>query len=145
VFLHFDSVVLNVGARLEVDLGYDTDIFTSASGSDFWSRPVNAINTPITMRIVGGTGSARLLEFGSGEATQTANPPGTFQGSISNPDPFLNSNPYQEPVYETRLKCHPTFEWRNARCALPTVSMNPSSLLRLKRRTLVQSCMGIFF
>ncbi|MEO8367297.1 MAG: trypsin-like peptidase domain-containing protein [Pseudoxanthomonas sp.] len=121
VFLHFDSVALNGSARLEVDLGYDTDVFTSASGNDFWSRPVNAVNTPITMRIVGGTGSARLLEFGSGEATQTANPPGTSTGSISNPDPFLNSNPYQEPVYETRLKCHPTFEWRNARCSLPTV------------------------
>jgi hypothetical protein len=121
VFLHFDSVVLNGGARLEVALGYDTDVFTAASGGDFWSRPVNAINTPITMRIVGGTGSARLLEFGSGEPTQTANPPGTSTGSISNPDPFLNSNPYQEPIYETRLKCHPTFEWRNARCALPTV------------------------
>ena len=121
VFLHFDSVLLNGGARLEVALGYDTDVFTSASGSDFWSRPANAINTPITMRIVGGTGSARLLEFGSGEATETTNPPGTSTGSRSNPDPFLNSNPYQEPIYETRLKCHPSFEWRNARCSLPTV------------------------
>lgn len=121
VFLHFDSVVLNGNARLEVALGYDTDVFTSASGSDFWSRPINAINTPITMRIVGGTGSARLLEFGSGEPTETSNPPGTSTGSRSNPDPFLNSNPYQEPIYETRLKCHPTFEWRNARCSLPTV------------------------
>ncbi|GAA5073792.1 trypsin-like peptidase domain-containing protein [Lysobacter panacisoli] len=121
VFLHFDSVVLNGGARLEVDLGYDTDVFTAASGSDFWSRPISGATSPITMRIVGGTGSARLLEFGSGEPTQTANPPGTSIGSRSNPDPFLITNPYQEPIYETRLECHPGFTWRNARCSLPTI------------------------
>jgi hypothetical protein len=25
---------------LEVDLGYDTDVFTSLDGTDFWTRPI---------------------------------------------------------------------------------------------------------
>jgi hypothetical protein len=122
VFLHFDSVSLGTGARLEIDLGYATDVFTAASGEDFWSRPISGATSPITIRIVGGSGSARLLEYGVGEPTETANPPGTAFGSRSNPDPFLLTNPYQEPIYETRLQCHPGFAWRNARCTLPTVS-----------------------
>lgn len=122
VLLHFDSVNLNAGARLEVALGYDTDVFNAASGSDFWSRPVSGSISPISMRIVGGTGSARLVEYGSGEPSITpGNVPGTSVGSQSNPDPFLITNPYQEPIYETRLECHPGFAWQNARCALPVV------------------------
>lgn len=122
VFLHFDSVTLSGGARLEVALGYDTDVFNAASGSDFWSRPVDGSLSPVTIRIVGGNGSARLVEYGSGEPSITpGQTPGTSIGSRSNPDPFLLTNPYQEPIYETRLECHPGFAWRNARCPLPTV------------------------
>ena len=122
VFLHFDSVNLNGGARLEVALGDDTDVFNAASGPDFWSRPVDGSLSPIAIRITGGTGSARLVEYGSGEPSITpGQTPGTSIGSRSNPDPFLLTNPYDEPIYETRLQCHPGFAWRNARCALPTV------------------------
>ena len=39
VILHFDNVNLSGSAKLTVDLGYDTDIFTKNSGSSFWSRP----------------------------------------------------------------------------------------------------------
>lgn len=122
VFLHFDSINLNAGARLEVALGYDTDVFTAASGSEVWSRPVDPSLGPIAIRITGGTGSARLLEYGSGEPTITpGQTPGTSIGSRSNPDPFLQTNPFEEPIYETRLECHPGFTWRNARCTLPSV------------------------
>ena len=122
VFLHFDSVNLNGAARLEVALGYDKDVFNAASGSDFWSRPVSGSISPIAIRIVGGSGTARLLEYGSGEPSITpGQTPGTSVGSQSNPDPFLITNPYQEPVYETRLECNPGFAWQNARCHLSVV------------------------
>ncbi len=122
VFLHFDSVSLSGGARLEVALGYDTDVFTAASGGEFWSRPADPSLGPVAIRITGGTGSARLVEYGSGEPTITpGQTPGTSIGSRSNPDPFLQTDPFQEPIYETRLECTPGFAWRNARCALPTV------------------------
>jgi hypothetical protein len=39
--LHFTNAVLPANNRLEVDLGYATDVFTSADGTDFWTRPVN--------------------------------------------------------------------------------------------------------
>ena len=63
VILHFDSVNLAVGARLEIPLGYGTDVFTRNSGTNFWSRPVDTSLTPIQIRITSGTGSARLLEY----------------------------------------------------------------------------------
>ena len=45
VLLHFTGVSLPGNNRLEVDLGYDTDVFTSTLGTDFWTRP---INVPLT-------------------------------------------------------------------------------------------------
>ncbi|HVG02130.1 MAG TPA: trypsin-like peptidase domain-containing protein [Nitrospira sp.] len=48
--------------------------------------------------------------------------PGTAEGSQSNPDPFLHTSPYQEPIFETRLECNPGFAWRNAACSLPSIS-----------------------
>lgn len=123
VFLHFGSVNLNATARLEVDLGYDKDVFTAASGPNFWSRPVSGSTSPITIRIVAGNGSATLVEYGSGEPSITpGQTPGTSVGSRSNPDPFLITNPYEEPIYETRLECHPGFAWQNARCSLPGIA-----------------------
>src|SRR5215203_2612744 len=63
VILHFDGVNLTEGARLEVPLGYGTDIFTKSSGSSFWSRPIDTLSSPIHIRITGGSGSARLKEY----------------------------------------------------------------------------------
>lgn len=122
LILHFDNVNLAGAAKLTVELGYGTDVFNKSSGTSFWSRPVDTAVTPIRMRITGGTGSARLLEFGAGEPSVTpGHPPGTSVGSQSNPDPFLHTDPYQEPIYETRLECNPGFAWRNAACALPPI------------------------
>ena len=122
VILHFDSVNLTGGAKLTVDLGYGQDVFTAAAGSTLWTRPANPGPGPIKIRIVGGTGSARLHEYGVGEpSVSPGNPPGTPEGSQTNPDVFLHTNPYQEPIYETRLNCG-GFDWRNAACSLaPTV------------------------
>ena len=54
------------------------------------------------------------LSTGSGEPSiSPGQTPGTSIGSQSNPDPFLHTNPYQEPIYETRLKCG-IFDWNQA-------------------------------
>lgn len=122
VILHFDNVNLDANAQLTVQLGYGTDVFTSNSGSSFWSRPADTANLPIQIRISGGHRSARLLEFGSGEPDiPPGHTPGTPEGSLTNPDVFLHTNPYQEPTYETRLECNPGFAWRNAACSLPPI------------------------
>jgi hypothetical protein len=119
VILHFDSVNLTGAAKLTVNLGYGTDVFNASSGSSFWSRPVDTAIGTVAIRIVDGSGSARLRRFGSGEPTETADDPGTPTGSRSNPDVFLHTDPYQEPIYETRLKCSGAFDWRNAACPRP--------------------------
>lgn len=129
VILHFDTVNLPGAAKLTVDLGYGSDVFSASSGSNFWSRPANPRQPdgvtvrPIAIRITGG-GSARLVEYGIGEPTISPGfPPGTSTGSQTNPDPFLHTNPYGEPIYETRLECNPGFAWRNAACSLaPQIS-----------------------
>ena len=122
VILHFDSVNLGSGAKLTVNLGYGTDVFNVASGANFWSRPVDTSISPIAIRITGGNGSARLLEYGSGEPSIPAGQtPGTSLGSLTNPDVFLHTNPYQEPTYETRLECNPGFAWKQAACAISPI------------------------
>jgi hypothetical protein len=122
VILHFDNVALAGAARLTVELGYGTDTFNASSGSSFWSRPVDTSLSPIRIRITGGSGSARLLEYGSGEPSiPPGHMAGTPFGSLTNPDPFLHTDPYVEPTYETRLECNPGFAWRNAACPLPTI------------------------
>lgn len=121
VMLHFDNVNLTGAAKLTVELGYGTDVFNKNSGPDFWSRPVDTSLSPITIRITGGNGSARLREIGRGEPTTTGTPAGQPCGSRSNPDVFLHTSPYQEPIFETRLKCNASFDWRNAACDLPPI------------------------
>lgn len=122
VILHFDSVNLTGDARLTVNLGYGTDVFNASSGPSFWSRPVDTSLSPISIRITGGSGSARLLEYGSGEPSiPPGQTPGTPFGSQTNPDPFLHTDPYQEPIYETRLECNAGFAWQNAACALASI------------------------
>ncbi len=119
VILHFNAMSFPAGARLEVDLRYATDRFDAASGADAWSRPIDPGPGAIVIRYFGAgpTGGVTLLEYGSGEPTVTGTP-GTAAGSRTNPDPFLHTNPYVEPDYETRLKCGP-FDWLNAASAAP--------------------------
>ncbi|MCU0601198.1 MAG: VWA domain-containing protein [Desulfobacterales bacterium] len=122
VILHFDNVNLSGAAKLTVDLGYGTDVFNKNSGANFWSRPVDTSIAPIRIRIAGGTGSARLLEYGAGEpSVSPGTPAGQPCGSQSNPDPFLQTDPYQDPFFETRLKCNNAFDFVNAACSLPAV------------------------
>jgi hypothetical protein len=123
VILHFDNVNLHAGATLTINLGYGVDAFGAGAGSSFWSRPADTSFGPIAIRITGGSGTAHLDKYGSGEpAIPTGQTPGTSIGSLSNPDPFLQTDPYMEPIYETRLECNPGFAWTNAACGLAPIS-----------------------
>jgi Mg-chelatase subunit ChlD len=117
VLLHFTNLSFPAGERVEIDLGYDIDSIAAGSGADAWTRPVNPQLGPIRIRYFGAgpTGGATLAEYGSGEPTQTGTP-GDPLGSLTNVDLFLQTNPYVEPIYETRLRCG-VFDWQNIACA----------------------------
>lgn len=133
VLLHFTGVTLPASNRLEVDLGYDTDVFTSADGDDFWSRPVNVSQvgggTQVPIRYVtngSGSGQASVDRYGRGESLQSVDAP---HDSITNCDPFL-PGAWVEPVFPhgpgtTVPKYDPFWicnkssppAWENVRCA----------------------------
>jgi hypothetical protein len=122
VFLHFNDLSFPGGERLEVDLGYGMDTFDGSSDQDAWTRPIDPLAGPIRIRYfgTGRNGGATLVEYGRGEPTATGMPPGD-RASLTNVDLFLHTaavgdedgcDPYDEPIYETRLKCG-AFDWQN--------------------------------
>lgn len=149
LMLHIDSVALSSGARITVELGYGTDVFNAGAGNDFWTRPIDvAVVNPVPIRITGGNGSARLRAIGIGEATTTGTP-STPCGSRSNPDFFLQDSAYVEPTFETRLRCHATFEWQNAARSLPAIPdavrqrvMAATGIIVVTHEGHVSSCSG---
>jgi hypothetical protein len=123
LMLHFTAANFPAKNRLEVDLGYDTDVFRAADGTDFWTRPVNVTSgQTVTIRyITDGSpkGHATLSEYGRGEVVESgsaANPDGHNQ---TNPDYFLHDSSYAEPpFYEQRGLCNPPNpDWENVECA----------------------------
>lgn len=133
VILHFMNVALPANNRLEVELGYDTDVFTSADGGDFWTRPINvgAVGSSITIRYITNgaiNGSASIDRYGRGESLQSVEP---GYNSITNCNPFLingwvepnfphipgSTAPKYEPFWMCDKSAPP--KWQNARCAAP--------------------------
>lgn len=118
VMLHFQNASLPGANRLEVDLGYDTDVFTSAEGGSFWTRPVNIHVLPgglVPIRYIASgapAGSVQLDSYGRGE--RHAGEPG--HPSISNSDPFLPDAVYTEPTYDPFWFCSPPPNWENVGC-----------------------------
>ena len=117
--LHFTGVALPGGSRLEVDLGYGTDVFTAADGADFWTRPVNVFALPggVTMRLVATAAGAvaRIEQYGRGERHAGKQDP----TSLSNCDPFLGETTYTEPKYDPFWFCTQPPDWDNVRCVPP--------------------------
>src|SRR5262245_24507901 len=106
VLLHLTTMNLPGTSRVEVDLGYSQDVFTAASGTDVWTRPVDPALGPILIRYIGSgtTGGVTLSEYGSGEPWTTTYPSDpdplrdqTWLNSVTNSDPFLHTDPYAEP------------------------------------------------
>jgi hypothetical protein len=121
LMLHFQNASLPASNRLEVDLGYDTDVFTSADGADFWTRPINVYVLPgglVPIRYItngAGTGSVQLDRYGRGEGH--AGEPG--HPSFSNSDPFLKDPAYTEPTYDPFWYCAEPPNWENVACVPP--------------------------
>jgi hypothetical protein len=133
VVLHFMNVTLPASNRLEVDLGYDTDVFSAADGVSFWTRPVNIFQLPgstIPIRYItngSNSGGVFLDRYGRGQSLPSVEP--GFD-SITNCDPFL-PGPWVEPDFphipgSTAPKYEPFWicdksnppVWENTRCAL---------------------------
>jgi hypothetical protein len=118
LMLHFQNVNLPGANRLEVDLGYDTDVFTSADGGSFWTRPINiqafaSGNVPVRYIASGApSGSVQIDRYGRGE--RHAGGPG--HPSFSNSDPFLLDAVYVEPSYDPFWYCADPPNWENAGC-----------------------------
>ncbi|WP_228851461.1 VWA domain-containing protein [Aegicerativicinus sediminis] len=123
VILHFNNASFPANNRLEVNLGYGKDVFNSASGSEFWTRPINVNalpsgNIPINYIQDGAaTGGVQLVGFGRAHRIHEGANPCTF----TNCDIFLHTNPYVEPVYDTywicganATTCFSDPKWKNA-------------------------------
>jgi hypothetical protein len=120
LILHFTNVSLPANNRLEVDLGYETDVFTNVDGSDFWSRPVNVYAltgglVPIRYITNGSSnGIATIDMYGRGERLPGIQDP----SALSNCDPFLKDPMYTEPIYDPFWYCTNPPNWENAACAI---------------------------
>ncbi|KAI9868491.1 MAG: hypothetical protein M1813_005935 [Trichoglossum hirsutum] len=118
LILHFTAVSLPGNNRLEVDLGYDTDIFKAAAGTQFWTRPINVrvlAGAPVTVRYISDgatTGGARLDKVGVGERHAGKQDP----TALSNCDPFFTTAQYVEPKYDPFWYCTEPPHWENAAC-----------------------------
>ncbi len=132
IILHFLNVTLPANNRLEVDLGYGTDVFTSADGVTFWTRPINIHQLgggTVPVRYVtdgANTGGAFVDMYGRGQSLQSFS---SGHDSITNCDPFLpgawvepdfpHVSGSTAPKYDPFWICDKTSapDWENARCA----------------------------
>ena len=121
LMLHLTTAGLTGGDRVEVDLGYDTDVFTAASGLSFWTRPV--AGNAVTLRYVDDgvgppAGSVSVTEYGRGEGLKLGGANGV-DGGNTNADLFLLDSPYTEPTYFLPSGTCPAGSnpsWENADC-----------------------------
>lgn len=119
LLLHFSGPVLPASNRVEVDLGYggadSMDVFTSANGPDFWTRPINVAafadgKVPIRYVTNGApNGKVSLDKYGRGERHAGDQDPTAF----SNCDPFLLDPVYVEPEYDPFWYCTEPPNWEN--------------------------------
>jgi hypothetical protein len=121
IMLHFQNVSLPGTNRLEVDLGYDMDVFTSADGAAFWTRPIdNRAFPPGIVRVryintaAAPAGSVQIDRLGRGERHAGEQDP----SALSNSDPFLRDATYTEPKYDPFWYCAEPPNWENVRRVL---------------------------
>lgn len=121
LILHFTGASLPASNRLEVDLGYgDPDVFTSADGTDFWTRPINiyALGGWVPIRYItngAANGGVQLDQYGRGERHAGIQDP----TALSNCDPFQGDASYTEPKYDPFWFCTTSPNWENVGCDSP--------------------------
>ena len=91
VILHFTDMSFPAGTRLEVNVRYGTDTFTT--DGDAFTRPIDPVPGPISIKYFGNgsaVGGVTLAEYASGEM-KTTGPGGTDTDNTrtTNPDVFL--------------------------------------------------------
>ena len=120
VILHFTGASLPANNRLEVDLGYDVpDVFRAADGPDFWTRPVKLASGTVAIRyITDGSpiGHVVLSDYGRAEEMESGSD-ALLNHNKTNPDVFLVTSPYVDPLIEKRGLCGETPNWENVACA----------------------------
>jgi hypothetical protein len=132
LILHFVNAILPANNRVEVDLGYDTDVFTSADGADFWTRPVNVsafADGKVPVRYItngAANGSVQIDKYARGERHSGDQDP----SALSNCDPFLASGDYDEPTtaeYDPFWFCHTPPIWENVECISPLTDIRKTT------------------
>ena len=155
LILHFIDANFSIGDRLEVDLGYDIDVFNSDSGLEFFTRPIKVIgDAPVSIKyITDGTrpgsesGSVVLSEYGRGEAVRSSGGASPSRANATNPDIFLLDPEYREPEYETRGLCTDIPNWEDVNC-IPDSAMvlknaaNATCILVILHEGEVTTCTG---
>jgi hypothetical protein len=126
LMLHFQNANFLPGDQLQVNLGYDVDVFTAASGPAFWTRPINVYafpgGVPITYVPAGPPGgSVQLDQFGRGERHNGE--PNQPQPGFSNCDPFYQGPAYEEPKYDPFWYCNEPPHWDNVACIMPSTDV----------------------
>lgn len=130
LILHFTGASFPANNRLEVDLGYgggEMDVFTSADGTDFWTRPINPynlVNGKVAIRYItsgANTGGVQFDRYGRGERHDEDPSPDPLFDSYSNSDPFLDPNQptYFEPQYAKFWFCNDPPNWENVAAVNP--------------------------
>lgn len=126
LILQFTGAALSGSNRVEVDLGYGTDVFTDASGTSFWSRPIagNSVRISYIDDGVGPPiGKVDLVQYGRGEGLAGGGATNT------NGDMFLLSSPYVDPTFFNSSGVCPsgaTPSWENV-AALPAGVMRDTA------------------
>src|SRR5215208_7211796 len=102
--LHFTGANFSAGDRLEVvrdadpDAFHAMDVFTSADGVSFWSRPVSG-NSVVVRFVDGGdsTGQASIAEYGRAEGIRNGG--NTANGGNANGDFFMLDASWDDPTF----------------------------------------------
>jgi hypothetical protein len=121
LMLHFRDATLTGGDRLEVDLGYDMDVFTAASGPQFYSRPVRGDS--VTIRYIDdgvgvADGGVTLDRYGRGEGLVNGGADSHLGGNV-NADVFLIDPTYDNPtIFNSNGVCPGggSPSWENVAC-----------------------------
>lgn len=129
LMLQLQATNLTGADRIEVDLGYDTDVFTAASGATFWTRPI--AGNAVTLRYVDdgvgpAAGTVAVAQYGRGEVLKLGGANGV-DGGNTDADLFLIDSPYGEPTFfNTGAVCPggTTPSWENVACLTPGIYLD---------------------